>query len=42
MTQSQISAYLADKLGITKKQAKGALDEITALVVRELKREGSR
>jgi DNA-binding protein HU-beta len=41
MTQSQVAAHLADKVGITKKQAKSALDEITALVVRELKREGS-
>jgi DNA-binding protein HU-beta len=41
MTQAQVAAYLADKIGISKKQAKGTLDEITALVVRELKREGS-
>jgi DNA-binding protein HU-beta len=41
MTQSQVASHLADKIGISKKQAKGALDEITALVVRELKREGS-
>jgi DNA-binding protein HU-beta len=41
MTQAQVSAYLADKIGITKKQAKTTLDEITALVVRELKREGT-
>jgi DNA-binding protein HU-beta len=41
MTQSEVAAQLADKIGITKKQAKVALDEITALVVRELKREGS-
>jgi DNA-binding protein HU-beta len=41
MTQTQVAAHLAEKIGITKKQAKGALDEITALVVRELKREGS-
>lgn len=41
MTQSQVAAHLADKIGISKKQAKTALDEINALVVRELKREGS-
>jgi DNA-binding protein HU-beta len=41
MTQSQVAAHLSDKIGISKKQAKSALDEITALVVRELKREGS-
>ena len=41
MTQSQVSAHLADKVGITKKQAKTALEELTALVVRELKKEGS-
>jgi DNA-binding protein HU-beta len=41
MTQSQVAAHLADKIGVSKKQAKTALDEITALVVRELKREGS-
>ncbi len=41
MTQSQVAAHLADKLGITKKQAKSALEELTGLVVRELKKEGS-
>jgi DNA-binding protein HU-beta len=41
MTQSQVVAHLADKVGITKKQAKTALEELTALVVRELKKEGS-
>ncbi len=41
MTQSQVAAHLADKLGITKKQAKAALEEVTSLVVRELKKEGS-
>ena len=41
MTQSQVVAHLADKVGITKKQAKTALEEFTALVVRELKKEGS-
>jgi DNA-binding protein HU-beta len=41
MTQSQVAAHLADKIGISKKQAKTTLDEITALVVRELKREGT-
>jgi DNA-binding protein HU-beta len=41
MTQSQISAHLADKVGVTKKQAKAMIEELTSLVVRELKREGS-
>jgi DNA-binding protein HU-beta len=41
MTQSQVSTYLADKVGINKKQAKSALDELSALVVKELKKEGS-
>jgi DNA-binding protein HU-beta len=41
MTQSQVAAHLADKVGITKKQAKTALEELTSLVVRELKKEGS-
>ena len=41
MTQSQVAAHLADKVGITKKQGKAALEELTALVVRELKKEGS-
>ena len=41
MTQTQVSTYLSDKVGITKKQAKSAVEELTTLVVRELKREGS-
>jgi DNA-binding protein HU-beta len=41
MTQSQVAAHLADKVGISKKQAKSALDEMVKLVVRELKKEGS-
>ena len=41
MTQSQLSTHLAEKVGITKKQAKSALEELTNLIVRELKREGS-
>ncbi|HEY6395511.1 MAG TPA: HU family DNA-binding protein [Candidatus Binataceae bacterium] len=41
MTQSQLTAHLADKLGISKKQAKSALEELTNLIVRELKKEGS-
>lgn len=40
MTQSQVASHLADKVGITKKQAKSALEELSGLVVRELKREG--
>ena len=41
MTQAQMSVYLAGKAAITKQQAKAALDELSALAVRELKREGS-
>jgi DNA-binding protein HU-beta len=41
MTQTQVATHLSDKVGITRKQAKSALDEITSLVVRELKREGT-
>lgn len=41
MTQSQLAAHLADKVKISKKDAKGVLEELTTLVVRELKREGS-
>jgi DNA-binding protein HU-beta len=40
MTQTQISAFLADKVGISKKQAKSVLDELAALIVKELKKEG--
>ena len=41
MTQSQVAAHLADKADTSKKDAKVALEELTALVVRELKKEGS-
>jgi DNA-binding protein HU-beta len=41
MTQSQVATHLADKVGINKKQAKTTIEELTALVVRELKKEGS-
>lgn len=41
MTQSQLAAHLADKVKISKKDAKGVLEELTTLVVRELKKEGS-
>lgn len=41
MTQSQVASHLADKVGITKKQAKSALEELTSLVTRELRKEGS-
>ena len=40
MTQSQVAAHLSEKVGITKKQAQTTLEEFTALVVRELKKEG--
>jgi DNA-binding protein HU-beta len=41
MTQTQVATYISDKVGITKKQAKSTLEELTTLVVRELKREGT-
>jgi DNA-binding protein HU-beta len=41
MTQSQVAAHLAEKVGITKKQAKSSLEELTGLVVRQLKKEGA-
>src|SRR5271170_3426656 len=41
MTQTQVMGHLADKVGISKKDAKLALDELNTLVVRELKKEGS-
>jgi DNA-binding protein HU-beta len=41
MTQSQVMGHLAKTVGITKKDAKLALDELNTLVVRELKKEGS-
>ena len=41
MTQSQVATHLSEKVGISKKQAKTALEQLTDLIVRELKREGS-
>jgi DNA-binding protein HU-beta len=41
MTQTQITAYLVSKVGITKRQAKLTLDELNKLVTRQLKKEGS-
>jgi DNA-binding protein HU-beta len=41
MTQTQVMGHLADKVGISKKDAKLTLDELNTLVVRELKKEGS-
>ena len=38
MTQTQMVAHLADKLGIGKRQAKSTLDELNALVSRQLKK----
>jgi DNA-binding protein HU-beta len=40
MTQSEMTAYLADRIGISKRQIKSALDEINELVTRQLKKEG--
>jgi predicted ArsR family transcriptional regulator len=41
MTQSQVMEHLAQTVGISKKDAKLALDGLNTLVVRELKKEGS-
>jgi DNA-binding protein HU-beta len=41
MTQVQMATYLSDKAGITKQQAKAALDELSQLTVRQLKKEGT-
>src|SRR6516165_514492 len=41
MTQTQMTAYLAEKIGISKRQAKSTLDELNELVTRQLKKEGS-
>ena len=41
MTQTQVIGYLVEKIGISKKEAKLTLDEPNALIVRELKKEGS-
>ncbi|HUO05153.1 MAG TPA: HU family DNA-binding protein [Candidatus Binataceae bacterium] len=38
MTQSQVAAHLAEKVGIAKKQGKAVLEELNNLVVRELKK----
>jgi DNA-binding protein HU-beta len=38
MTQSQVANHIADKVGISRKQAKTTLDELSALVVKELKK----
>ncbi|MCL5043760.1 MAG: HU family DNA-binding protein [Deltaproteobacteria bacterium] len=38
MTQSEVAAHLADKLGVTRKQAKSALEELATLVGRELRK----
>jgi nucleoid DNA-binding protein len=41
MTQTQMAAYLAKKIGITKQQAKSTFDELNELVTRQIKKEGS-
>src|SRR5215469_3223500 len=41
MTQAQMTAYLADKVGISKRQAKSIFDELNELVTRQLKQKGS-
>ena len=40
MTQVQLTTYLVEKVGIDKKQSKGLLDELTAVIVKTLKKEG--
>jgi DNA-binding protein HU-beta len=41
MTQTQVMGHLVEKIGISKKEAKLTLDELNALIVRELKKERS-
>jgi DNA-binding protein HU-beta len=41
MTQTQVMGHLVEKVGISKKEAKLTLDELNALIVCELKKEGS-
>ena len=41
MTQSQVMDHLVKAVGITKKNAKQALDELNLLIQRELKKGGS-
>ncbi|HTW89936.1 MAG TPA: HU family DNA-binding protein [Candidatus Binataceae bacterium] len=41
MTQTQVAAHIAEKVEVTRKQAKSMLEELSSLVVRELKREGA-
>ena len=41
MTQSQVMTHLAEKIGISKKEAKLTLDELNSLVMRQLKKEGT-
>jgi DNA-binding protein HU-beta len=41
MTQTQVMSHLVEKIGISRKEAKLTLDELNALIVRELKKEGS-
>ena len=41
MMQSQVMEHLVKAVGLTKKDAKLALDELNVLVIRELKKEGS-
>ena len=36
-----MATHISDKVGITKKEAKSALETLTELVVKELKKEGS-
>jgi DNA-binding protein HU-beta len=40
VAQTEMTAHLADKIGISKKQANSALDELNELVTRQLKKEG--
>ncbi len=40
MTKSQVIAYLADKVGLTKKQVAGLMEELQGLAVKEAKKSG--
>jgi DNA-binding protein HU-beta len=41
MMQTQMTAYLADRIGITKRLVKSTLDELNELVIRQRKKETS-
>src|ERR1700751_4735177 len=40
MTQAQMTAYLADKIGMTRRQGNSTRDELNELVTRQLRKQG--